>query len=236
GALAAGDVGTTRGVIGGYYNNVDNYITGTDLIPPFFGDEDDVPKNSANNPFTQFGTSVDGVFQGTIAGSSVVIDAGTEPEGYPTGEHAYSGPSTDPNDTAANPSLLGTAVPGSKKSGKRIVFVATFKASNPTFTGTLAGLTEAPIKEAGIFNKNVKDSGVWEYNTDSSNSTQPATSANTTVATTTGGSVLMNADGATGDTITQTMLCRTTFSVVNKATDDTLQITWSVQLKDTATP
>ena len=46
----------------------------------------------------------------------------------------------------------------------------------------------------------------------------------------------MNADGATGDTITQTMLCRTTFSVVNKATDDTLQITWSVQLKDTATP
>jgi len=235
-ALAAGDIGTSRGVIGGYYNNVDNYITGTDLIPPFFGDEDDVPKDSANNPFTQFGTSVDGVFQGTISGSSVVIDAGTEPEGYPVGEHAYSGSGSDPNDTNANPSLLGTAVPGTKKSGKRIVFVATFKASNPTFTGALAGLTEAPIKEAGIFNKNVKDAGVWQYNTDSTNPTQPATAPNTTVATTSGGSVLMNASGATGDTITQTMLCRTTFSVVNKATDDTLQITWSVQLKDTATP
>jgi hypothetical protein len=116
------------------------------------------------------------------------------------------------------------------------VFVATFKASNPTFTGPLSGLTEAPIKEAGIFNKNVKDSGVWEYNNDSTNPTSGSTGANTTVATTSGGSVLMNADGATGDTITQTMLCRTTFSVVNKATDDTLQITWSVQLKDTATP
>ena len=87
-----------------------------------------------------------------------------------------------------------------------------------------------------IFNKNVKDAGVWQYNTDSTNPTQPATAPNTTVATTSGGSVLMNASGATGDTITQTMLCRTTFSVVNKATDDTLQITWSVQLKDTATP
>ena len=32
--------------------------------------------------------------------------------------------------------------------------------------------------------------------------------------------------------ITQSMLCRTTFDPVNKATADTLQITWSVQLQD----
>lgn len=235
GALVATDIGVTRGVIGGYYNSDTPYITGTDLIPPFFGDEDDVPTDANSDPYVQFGTSVDGVFQGTISGSSVILDAGVDPEGYPTGEHDYSS-ATLPTDTVANPNALGTATAGTKKSGKRIVFVATFKASNPGFTGVLAGLTEAPIKEAGIFNSSTKDTGNWDYFNNSAVNTQTSTAPNTSVATTGGGSVLMNASGATGAAITQTMLCRTTFSVVNKATDDTLQITWSVQLKDTATP
>ena len=38
--------------------------------------------------------------------------------------------------------------------------------------------------------------------------------------------------GFTQGPITQSMLCRTTFDPVNKATADTLQITWSVQLED----
>jgi hypothetical protein len=236
GTLNKTDIGGTRGIVGGYYNTVDNYITGTDLIPPFFGDADDVPNDSANNPFTQFGTAVDGVFQGTIAGSSVIQDSGVDPEGYPTGEHDYSS-ATAPTDTVANPNALGTAVAGTKKSGKRIVYVATFKASNPALgSGLLSGLTEAPIKEAGIFNKAAKDSGHWQYYNTASVNSQTSTNPNTSVATAAGGSVLMNAEGATGAAITQSMLCRTTFSVVNKATDDTLQITWSVQLKDTATP
>ena len=41
--------------------------------------------------------------------------------------------------------------------------------------------------------------------------------------------------GFTKGPVTQTMLCRTTFDPVNKATADTLQITWSVQLQDTTT-
>ena len=68
------------------------------------------------------------------------------------------------------------------------------------------------------------------------NPTAAVTQPNTLVATANGGTVLMNAEGATGGGLSQSMLCRTTFSVVNKASDDTLQITWSVQLKDTATP
>lgn len=240
GTLVATDIGGTRGIIGGYYNTVDTYITGTDLIPPFFGDEDDVPTDSANNPYTQFGTAVDGCFQGTIAGSSVIQDSGVDPEGYPTGEHDYSS-GTAPTDTSAgtgNPSALGTATAGTKKSGKRIVYVATFKASNPALSGSLlGGLTEAPIKEAGIFNKATADTGHWDYfNNTAENPTAAVTQPNTLVATANGGSVLMNAEGATGGQLSQSMLCRTTFSVVNKATDDTLQITWSVQLKDTATP
>ena len=44
--------------------------------------------------------------------------------------------------------------------------------------------------------------------------------------------VTVAAKGFTQGPITQSMLCRTTFDPVNKATSDTLQITWSVQLED----
>lgn len=44
--------------------------------------------------------------------------------------------------------------------------------------------------------------------------------------------VTVGGKGFTQGPITQSMLCRTTFDPVNKATADTLQITWSVQLED----
>ena len=191
----------------------------TGPIPPFFGDADDVPLEENNtDPFVQFGTSVDGVFQGTISGSSVILDSGTTPEGYPTTENDY-GSVAAPSTTAPY-----TAVAGTKKTGTRVVFVATFKEDNPaTWAG---GSAEAPIREAGIFNKNAADPGATNSFTYSGGASAPTN-------TSTGGIVTINAQGTTGVAITQTMLCRTTFSVVNKATDDTLQITWSVQLKDT---
>ena len=55
------------------------------------------------------------------------------------------------------------------------------------------------------------------------------------VLTSQGKSISAHAYGFTQGPITQTMLCRTTFDPVNKATADTLQITWSVQLQDSTT-
>jgi len=221
--LGGGGTAAIRGIIGGYYNKTDantGVVAGmTGPIPPFFGDADDVPLEENNtDPFVQFGTSVDGVFQGTISGSSVILDSGTTPEGYPTTENDY-GSVASPSTTAPY-----TAVAGTKKTGTRVVFVATFKEDNPAFWA--GGSAEAPIREAGIFNKNAADPGA-------TNSFTYAGGAAASTNTSTGGIVTINAQGTTGVAITQTMLCRTTFSVVNKATDDTLQITWSVQLKDT---
>ena len=221
--LGGGTSAPIRGIVGGYYNKTDpnTGVTAamTGPIPPFFGDADDVPLEENNtDPFVQFGTSVDGVFQGTISGSSVILDSGTTPEGYPTTENDY-GSVAAPSTTAPY-----TAVAGTKKTGTRVVFVATFKEDNPaTWAG---GSAEAPIREAGIFNKNAADAGATNSFTYSGGASAPTN-------TSTGGIVTINAQGTTGVAITQTMLCRTTFSVVNKATDDTLQITWSVQLKDT---
>lgn len=225
--LGGGGSAPIRGIIGGYYNKTDAGIPGVTApggsgsapIPPFFGDADDVPLEENNvDPYVQFGTSVDGVFQGTISGSSVILDSGTTPEGYPTTENDYGSVAT-PSTTAPY-----TAVAGTKKTGTRVVFVATFKEDNPAFWA--GGSAEAPIREAGIFNKNAADAGA-------TNSFTYAGGAPAQTNTSTGGIVSINAQGTTGSAITQTMLCRTTFSVVNKATDDTLQITWSVQLKDT---
>jgi len=221
--LGGGTSAPIRGIIGGYYNKTDPNTGVTAAmpgpIPPFFGDADDVPLEENNtDPFVQFGTSVDGVFQGTISGSSVILDSGTTPEGYPTTENDY-GSVAAPTTTAPY-----TAVAGTKKTGTRVVFVATFKEDNPT--SWAGGSAEAPIREAGIFNKGAVDPGA-------TNSFTYSGGASTPTNTSTGGIVTINAQGTTGVGITQTMLCRTTFSVVNKATDDTLQITWSVQLKDT---
>ena len=51
----------------------------------------------------------------------------------------------------------------------------------------------------------------------------------------TGAKLKASALGFTQGPLTQSMLCRTTFDPVNKATADTLQITWSVQLQDATT-
>ena len=64
------------------------------------------------------------------------------------------------------------------------------------------------------------------------------TSFNSSPATITGigGETLSHEKlGFTGKAITQSMLCRTVFNVVNKASADTLQITWSIQLSDQTT-
>ena len=52
------------------------------------------------------------------------------------------------------------------------------------------------------------------------------------VLTSGGANITASSHGFTQGPLTQTMLCRTTFDPVNKATADTLQITWSVQLQD----
>lgn len=64
---------------------------------PFIGTEDNKPAGSAATSgvkateFVQFGTAVDGIFQGEIpaSGSSLVQDVGTAQEGYPANEHNY---------------------------------------------------------------------------------------------------------------------------------------------------
>lgn len=201
------DYGNNRGRIGGYYDANDR------LAPPFFGDQLDAPDG-----FTQFGTAVDGCYQGKLSGSSIVKDTGTTPEGYPSNENDY-GVVANPLDTTdpANAGQAATARPGTKKSGTRIVYVATFKENNPANSGTTA------ITEAGIFNRAGQDTaGTFDT----------ARGTGTLVGDRDGGEVYIQKGGYTGADITQTMLCRTTFAVVNKASQDTLQITWSVQLSD----
>ena len=203
------ELGASRGKVSGWYDPNDR------AAPPFFGDEDEALLINPN--FVQFGTSVDGIFQGSLnsVSGSITKDSGTTPEGYPTSENDY-GVEENPQ---TNPALTPTAIAGTKKSGNRIVFVGTFKASNPTDVNTA-------VTEAGIFNKYTQDTGGVFDTTKSVNGTS--------VTTVTGGTVTANKAGYTGKGITQSMLCRTTFSVVNKASQDTLQITWSVQLSDTA--
>jgi hypothetical protein len=202
------DYGNIRGKVGAYYNPNDK------LEPPFLGDPGDAPSG-----YEQYGTAVDGCYQGKLAGSSIVKDSGTSPEGYPTNENDY-GVIENPVDTTdpANAGLAATARPGTKKSGTRVVYVATFKENNPT------GIATAAITEAGIFNRMAKDAADSEFD--------ETRGEGTLVTDENGGSIYIEKGGFTGKAITQTMLCRTTFDVVNKASQDTLQITWSVQLSD----
>ena len=201
------ELGVTRGQVGGYYNT-----GGTKTDPPFFGDTADAPSG-----WTQFGTSVDGVFQGTQSGSSIVQDSGTSTEGYQVNENDWNAQSSPASSGTPN------AVAGSKRTGNRIVFVATFKASNPVDSNTT-------VVEAGMFNKMTKhvSSGITAATYASING------ADGSNITTTGGQTVAEykAGSPKGGDLDQTMLCRTTFNVVNKASNDTLQITWSVQLSD----
>ena len=176
-------------------------------------------------------------------------------------------------------SYAPNAVAGAKKNGDRIVYVATFKENNPRpetdydqIHTTTLGTTRAPynrvypITEAGIFNKHIKDLGIFDAGartytgsdaaaTDMANIDTRAGINNATalsglttlplsangavtygpvdsVLTQSGEFIQAGAYGFTQGPLTQTMLCRTTFDPVNKATADTLQITWSVQLQD----
>jgi hypothetical protein len=282
---------------------------------PFLGAEEDKPAGTTgviaagstqNNPttrgseFVQFGTAVDGIFQGALVGSSIIADSKNAlPEGYPedendyaqiggltvtgTGSQAIARYNTSVKDFVKyNPaaSYAPNAVAGAKKNGDRIVYVATFKENNPRpevdykkIHQTADNNSRAPqnrvypITEAGIFNKHAQDLGIFDvadrpYTTptdsvvselahidtrtgisDPSSGTQLTLTANGDVdigptdgvLTSQGKSISAHAYGFTQGPITQTMLCRTTFDPVNKATADTLQITWSVQLQDSTT-
>lgn len=219
-----------RGKVGGYYDTQTSVASAADnaVLAPFFGEFADRP----NSNFEQFGTDVDGVFQGTRVQSSIVEDSGTDTEGYRTDENDFN--------ASATPTypLLGGQAPdaqrGKKKMGDRIVFIATFKENNPGVSGNTL------VREAGIFNS-PDAHGSFDTTT-----TYAATGLDGTDA----GYTAANADGPTVDVagggqvnlwkagspragiIDQTMLCRTTFDVVTKAPLDTLQITWSVQLSD----
>lgn len=279
---------------------------------PFLGAEEDKPAgttgviasgSTTNNPttrgteFVQFGTAVDGIFQGSLVGSSILADSkNTLPEGYPEEENDYGqiggltvtgagGEAIAKYTTSVkdfikyNPaaSYAPNAVSGAKKNGDRIVYVATFKENNPRpevdykkIHQTADDQSRAPqnrvypITEAGIFNKHRADLGIFDIAdrayttpTDSvvselahidsragkiapTSGTQLTLTANGDtdigpvdgVLTSQGKSISAHAYGFTQGPVTQTMLCRTTFDPVNKATADTLQITWSVQLQD----
>ncbi len=278
---------------------------------PFIGAEEDKPSgttavgaptgvgnntitgnNVRGTEFIQFGTAVDGIFQGALVGSSIVAnDKDGTAEGYPPEENNYgvrggltiTGAAGDAlaaygtflSYDFAGGSYAPNAVAGAKKNGDRIVYVATFKENNPRpeqdydrFNAS-AGVSRAPlnriypITEAGIFNKHIPDLGIFDVGdrsytgSDANNSelahidtrlgvSKPSsgTSINYTltggtdhppvegVLTQDGKTVTAAAHGFTRGPLTQTMLCRTTFDPVNKATADTLQITWSVQLQD----
>jgi len=277
---------------------------------PFIGAEEDKPAGIATagaatiagtntattrgTEFVQFGTAVDGIFQGALVGSSIIANSsdGTV-EGYGPDENNYaqiggltstaaaneqplaSFTSSNALTYAAGTSYTPNAQAGSKKTGDRIVYVATFKENNPRpevdyDVFDTAGIHRAPLKrvypitEAGIFNKHIPDLGIFDVgdrtytgtdanaaelaNIDKRGSQAASTSTLTYsvgsgtptgpvdgTLTQDGKSITAASLGFTKGPVTQTMLCRTTFDPVNKATADTLQITWSVQLQDTTT-
>lgn len=249
--------------------------------------------------FVQFGTAVDGIFQGELVGSSIIENASTTvPEGYPPTENDYGQigglhvQSAGALNQAANyttgstaqlnfhstQSYAPNAIAGAKRNGDRVVYVATFKENNPrpeidydffSATGTQTHREPLnriyPITEAGIFNKHIADLGIFDvgnlaYTSDQNNAgAEIAHVDRRGTASTFGGTIDLSVTGAvshgevdgvlaatgarvkasalgfTQGPVTQSMLCRTTFDPVNKATADTLQITWSVQLQDATT-
>ncbi len=203
---------------------------------PFFGDISDRPSTD----FEQFGTDIDGIFQGERIGSSIVEDVGTSTEGYHPDENDFG--------VVASPNVSGSGAPtarrGTKKTGTRIVFIGTFKENNPNQTNTL-------VREAGIFNSSIAHTGyggAFSDGTTNYSALNAALTANSdresgyldahaangaSIDAVGGGTVQAFSKGSPrGGVIDQTMLCRTTFDVVTKAALDTLQITWSVQLSD----
>ena len=233
-----------RGKLSGYYDTVN---TPADILAnskkaPFFGESSEKPSADYN----QFGTDLDGIFQGSRpAGSgSIVEDAGNSAEGYYPEENDYD--ARDLTTLNYTQSGAANAIAGSKKIGNRIVFIGTFKENNPNAANTL-------VREAGIFNAitahPVYDTtGFTQVDAQGVSVTHPGQAslgwdnAGYTANYTIPGALINKAGGGTvksfsegsprAGKIEQTMLCRTQFDVVTKALLDTLQITWSVQLAD----
>lgn len=128
------------GTIGAFDSANHNAITGTGA--------------TRGTEFVQFGTAVDGIFQGELVGASIAEDIrGALPEGYPANEVDYAtvgGLTVDNGEGAEKLAVYDTtngnafisydftgasytpnAVAGTKKNGDRIVYVATFKENNP---------------------------------------------------------------------------------------------------------
>ena len=219
-----------RGQVGGYYDTqttVANAAANASLAP-FFGEFEDRPSSD----FEQFGTDVDGVFQGTRVLSSIVEDSGTDTEGYRTDENDYNASATPTYPLPAG--QAPDAQRGKKKMGDRVIFIATFKENNPGVSGNTL------VREAGIFNSPEKH-GSFDATTnyaatglDGTDAGYNAANADGPLVDVAGGGQvnLWKAGSPRAGIIDQTMLCRTTFDVVTKAPLDTLQITWSVQLSD----
>ena len=183
-------------------------ITGTSRAGfPFLGTAENKPAGRAEGEdgfllgtvFEQFGTSVDGIFQGSELGGSIVEDAGTQAEGYPKNENNYGVvgglqkvgnavnytiPTANLLNYSSNDVYTANAQAGTKKVGKRIVYIGTFKEHNPRLETDYKPLTEEgmagstggsaytqinspqdgvyPITEAGIFNHHKKDVGIFD--------------------------------------------------------------------------
>lgn len=164
------------------------------------------PVETVTSGYSIFGTDTDGLYQGTVTSGNFDPDDGTTPEGYPVNENDY-GQQSSP--------AAGTAVAGTKKIGNRIVFSANFKGGNPSSTTV--------ITEAGIFNRSAPDlEGTFDETLGSG----------TSLSATDGSNVYAEKAGFTGAEITQTMLCRTTFNGITKNAEDSLQVTWSVQISE----
>lgn len=219
-----------RGQVGGYYDTQTTPATAAAnaALAPFFGEFAGRPSSN----FEQFGTDVDGVFQGTRVLSSIVEDAGTDTEGYRTDENDWQVSATPTYPLPAG--QAPDAQRGKKKMGDRIIFIATFKESNPNVSGNTL------VREAGIFNSPEAHTsfdtttGYAATGVDGTNAGYTAANADGPLIDAAGGGQvnLWKAGSPRAGIIDQTMLCRTTFDVVTKAPLDTLQITWSVQLSD----
>ena len=113
---------------------------------PFLGTAENKPSGRAEGEdgfllgtvFEQFGTSVDGIFQGSELGGSIVEDAGTQAEGYPKNENNYGVvgglqkvgnavnytiPTANLLNYSSNDVYTANAQAGTKKVGKRIVYI-----------------------------------------------------------------------------------------------------------------
>ena len=205
---------------------------------PFLGTAENKPSGRAEGEdgfllgtvFEQFGTSVDGIFQGSELGGSIVEDAGTQAEGYPKNENnygvvgglqkvgaaaVYTIPTANLLNYSSNDTYTANAQAGTKKVGKRIVYIGTFKEHNPRLETDYKPLAEEgmagttsnsgwtyinshkdgiyPITEAGIFNHHKKDVGIFDI-FNRTIGTSPANRANQDARTGTAGSAITGAN------------------------------------------